>query len=178
MYLCPVRPEAGHFNLKRYRPYTKKRGSLYLSLVPLFKASRIAHFVKDEQRRSPRRICVQSVPLYPRLRTDTMKTVWIHIPMGIYRCFVIRRNSKFARLWRVKRTKRLINAFSYMSSHPSASACQTASRWGCGKFTIYLWIRKTVWCFSLREWAAFLLFTNVLPMRGWAHWSGRGRHRQ
>lgn len=36
----------------------KKRGLLYLSLVPHFKASRIAHLTKNEQRRSPRRICV------------------------------------------------------------------------------------------------------------------------
>jgi len=63
--------------------------------------------VKDEQRRSPRRICVQSIPLYPCLRTDTTRTIWIHIPMGIYRCFVIWQGFKFARLWRVKRTKRL-----------------------------------------------------------------------
>lgn len=176
--MCPVRPEAGHFNLKRYRPYTKKAWVAVPVARPTLQGVSHCLPVKDEQRRSPRRICVQSVPLCPCLRTDTMKTVWIHIPMGIYRCFVIWQGFKFARLWRVKRTKRLINAFSYMSSHPSASACQTAPRWGCGKFTIYLWIRKTVWYFSLKEWAAFLLLTNVRPMRGWAHWSGRGRHGQ
>lgn len=60
--MCPVRPEARHFQLKKVSAiYKKKRGSLYLSLVPLFKASRIAHFVKNEQRRSPRRICVHPI---------------------------------------------------------------------------------------------------------------------
>lgn len=38
--------------------------------------------VKDEQRRSPRRICVQSIPLYPCLRTDTNEDYMNTYPNG------------------------------------------------------------------------------------------------
>ena len=58
----------------------KKRGLLYLSLVLLSKASRIAHSAKNEQRRSPRKSVFNQIAI----------CVWqANIqPMDIYRCFV------------------------------------------------------------------------------------------
>ena len=48
----------------------KKRGLLYLLPVPALQASRIAHFPKNEQRRSPRRYVLLFFSLYGNRRKE------------------------------------------------------------------------------------------------------------
>ena len=54
-------------------------------------------FRQERATQKPRRICVHPIGCI-RVDERTQQGYKIHIPMGIYRCFVIRRNFKFARL--------------------------------------------------------------------------------
>lgn len=86
---------------------TKKRGSLYLLLVPLFKASRIAYSVKNEQRRSPRRICICRL-MHPNI-VDTLRAVtYSHEHLSLL-CFLT--EFQVCETLKSQRTKRQINAF-------------------------------------------------------------------
>ena len=92
----------------------KKARVAELSPVPHFQASRIAHFVRNEQRRSPRRYAwSRSVHLK---RNETMRALHTY-PEDIYHCFDLCWYSSL-RDFESVRTKASSKRLIYMCTHP------------------------------------------------------------
>lgn len=138
---------------------------------PTVLASRIAHPCRNEQRRSPHLYVNVSMYL-PLKKANTWHA--LYIPMSIYNCFVFDKGSEFARLQTVKEQSALVDTFSYMYPHLSASAFLHEYWYEDGaKIHIYMQISK-LYQKKIKTIVTFISsYTNRIQREAFTHgeWS-------
>ena len=140
-------------------PYMKKRGSPTCYSSHVWRPSHCPSLL-NEQRRSPRR--------YVNLLCATIvgnAVTRYYIPMDIYRCLIPDRDERL-RSFQTSRTKRQVNALSYMNPHPSGLLLSQKIHL-MGMLQIYNFILKVqketdkILCNSLQQFWALILHYRI-----------------